>query len=159
APLTSFVRHERDVTQVIERVAQARLLTLTGIGGCGKTRLALEVARGALPHYSDGVWFVELGPPAHPPLAPRPRADVVGLRETTDQAGTTVLVAVVAAQHMLLVLDNCEHMLQAWAVLADALLRGCPNLRILATSREPLGIGGEVAGRVPSLAVPDLDLA
>jgi non-specific serine/threonine protein kinase len=159
APLTSFVGRERDVAEVIERVAQARLLTLTGIGGCGKTRLALEVARGALPNYSDGVWFVELGPLADPLLAPRRVADVLGVRETTDQAGTTVLVAVVAAQHMLLVLDNCEHMLQACAVLADALLRGCPNLRILATSREPLGIGGEVAWRVPSLAVPDLDHA
>jgi predicted ATPase/DNA-binding XRE family transcriptional regulator len=159
APLTSFVGRDRDVTEVIERVAQARLLTLTGIGGCGKTRLAHEVARGALPTYSDGVWFVELGPVADPLLVPRRVADVLGVRETTDQAGTTILVAVVAAQHMLLVLDNCEHMLQACAVLADALLRGCPNLRILATSREPLGIGGEVAWRVPSLTVPELDRA
>jgi non-specific serine/threonine protein kinase len=159
ASLTSFVGRERDVTEVIERVAQARLLTLTGIGGCGKTRLALEVARGVLPNNSDGVWFVELGPVADPLLAARRVADVLGVRETTDQAGTSILVAVVAAQHMLLVLDNCEHMLQACAVLADALLRGCPNLHILATSREPLGIGGEVAWQVPSLAVPDLDHA
>ena len=157
ASLTSFVGREQELIKVTEHLARARLLTLTGIGGCGKTRLALEVARGALPDYSDGVWLVELGPLADPLLAPRRVADVLGIRETTDQPGTNMLVAVVAAQHMLLVLDNCEHLLQACALLADALLRGCPNLHILATSREPLGIGGEVAWRVPSLAVPDLD--
>jgi predicted ATPase len=131
------------------------LLTLTGIGGCGKTRLALEVARGVVPNFAGGVWLVELGPLADPKLVPQQVGATVGVRENSNQPLTTALAAAVADRTMLLVLDNCEHLLQASAVLVDALLRACPNLQILATSREPLGIAGEVAWRVPSLVVPD----
>src|SRR5262249_15212455 len=153
--LTSFVGRESDVFEASERLARTRLLTLTGIGGGGKTRLALEIARGALPKYADGVWLVELAPLGDPLLVPRRVAGVVGVNENPDQPVTTALIAVLASRHMLLVLDNCEHLLLACSVLVDALLRSCPTLRILATSREAFGIQGEVAWQVSSLAVPD----
>jgi predicted ATPase/transcriptional regulator with XRE-family HTH domain len=153
--LSRFVGREHELVAVTGRLVSARLLTLTGIGGCGKTRLALEVARGVVPNFAGGVWLVELGPLADPKLVPQQVGATVGVRENSNQPLTTALAAAVADRTMLLVLDNCEHLLQASAVLVDALLRACPNLQILATSREPLGIAGEVAWRVPSLVVPD----
>jgi non-specific serine/threonine protein kinase len=155
AALTSFVGREQELIEVSAPLSTARLLTLTGVGGCGKTRLALEVARDAVPRYVDGVWLVELGPVPDPMLVPGRVAGVLGVNESPDEPVTTSLIAALASRNMLLVLDNCEHLLQACAVLVDALLRSCPDLHILATSREPLGIAGEVAWRVPSLAVPD----
>jgi predicted ATPase/transcriptional regulator with XRE-family HTH domain len=153
--LSRFVGREHELVAVTGRLVSARLLTLTGIGGCGKTRLALEVARGVVPNFAGGVWLVELGPLADPKLVPQQVGATVGVRENSNQPLTTALAAAVADRTMLLVLDNCEHLLQASAVLVDALLRACPNLQILATSREPFGIAGEVAWRVPSLVVPD----
>src|SRR6266851_3899331 len=136
-------------------MSETRLLTLTGVGGCGKTRLALEVGRGMLGSYADGVWLVELGPLVCPAaVAPRV-AGALGIREIAEQPLSLTLVNALRHRRMLLVLDNCEHLLDACAALVDALLRACPELRILATSREPIGIVGEVAWRVPSLAVPE----
>ena len=155
ASLTSFLGREREVAEVRARLAAGRLLTLTGVGGCGKTRLALEVARVVLDQYPDGVWLVELGPTADAALVPHSVAAVVGARETAGQSTVNALASRLRARRLLLVLDNCEHLLDACAQLVDVLLRACPEVRVLATSREALGITGEVAWRVPSLPVPD----
>src|SRR5204863_693740 len=134
--------------------ATTRLLTLTGSGGCGKTRLALQVAADLLEEYVDGVWLVELAPLADPALVPETVASALGVREQPGRPLTETLVEYLKAKVLLLILDNCGHLLPACAQLADALLRSCPNLRILASSREGLGIGGEQRYRVPSLSLP-----
>ncbi len=143
------------MADVQARVGVARLLTLTGVGGCGKTRLALEVARAVRNRFPDGVWLVELGPLADPVLVPHSVAAVVGVREKAGQSTVDALATRLRARRLLLVLDNCEHLLDACARLVDGLLRACPDVRVLATSREALGITGEVAWRVPSLSFPD----
>jgi predicted ATPase/DNA-binding XRE family transcriptional regulator len=156
-PLSNTVGREAAIVEVTRRLVDTRLLTLTGIGGCGKTRLAIEVARTAIDAYSAGVWFVELGPLVDPSLVVARVAGVLGVRETAEQPVTTTLANALRARHTLLVLDNCEHLLDACAQLVDGLLRVCPGLRVLATSREPIGIEGEVTWRVPSLALPAAD--
>ncbi len=143
------------MAEVQARVGVARLLTLTGVGGCGKTRLALEVARAVRDRFPDGVWLVELGPLADPVLVPHSVAAVVGVREKAGQSTVDALAFRLRTRRLLLVLDNCEHLLDACARLVDGLLRACPDVRVLATSREALGITGEVAWRVPSLSFPD----
>jgi len=130
-------------------------VTLTGVGGCGKTRLALEVSRAVLDQYPDGVWLVELGPLADVALVPHSVAAVLGVRQAAGQTSISALTTRLRERRLLLVLDNCEHLLESCAALIDALLRACPDIRVLATSREPLRISGEIAWRVPSLAVPD----
>src|SRR5262249_26484992 len=110
ASLTSFVGREQDLIEVAERLCSARLLTLTGVGGCGKTRLALEVARDAIPRYTDGVWLVELAPLTDPMMVGRRVAGILGVNEAVDQPVTTALIAFLASRQMLLVLDNCEHL-------------------------------------------------
>ena len=157
-PLTSFIGRDHEVVEVGRRLQDARLLTLTGIGGCGKTRLALEVARTALEHYPDGAWLVELAPVADPALVPHLVATAVGVREGTGQTVTGALTNVLRERHLLLILDNCEHLLDACVHLVDDLVRSCAYLQVLATSREALGLTGEIAWRVPSLRVPDLQL-
>jgi len=153
--LSSFVGRERELADVQARLAGARLVTLTGAGGCGKTRLALEVAQAVLGRYPDGVWLVELAALADPALVPQTVAAVFDMRETPAEPITTTLATTLRGRNLLVILDNCEHLLDACARLADALLRACPWLRVLATSREPLGITGEMAWRVPSLPLPD----
>jgi predicted ATPase/DNA-binding CsgD family transcriptional regulator len=153
--LSSFVGRERELADAQARLSEARLLTLTGVGGCGKTRLALEVGRAVLDCYPDGVWLVELAALTEAALVPQRAAAVFGMRETPAEPIATALATTLRGQSLLLVLDNCEHLLDACAQLADALLRACPELRVLATSREPLGITGELAWRLPSLPVPD----
>jgi predicted ATPase/DNA-binding CsgD family transcriptional regulator/Tfp pilus assembly protein PilF len=153
--LSSFVGRERELAEAQARLSEARLLTLTGVGGCGKTRLALEVGRAVLDCYVDGVWLVELAALTEAALVPQSAAAVFGTRETPAEPIATALATTLRGQSLLLVLDNCEHLLDACAQLVDALLRACPELRVLATSREPLGITGELAWRVPSLPVPD----
>jgi non-specific serine/threonine protein kinase len=154
-----LIGRSEDFKAVTARLANTRLLTLSGVGGCGKTRLALEVARAEVEHYADGVWLIELGPIADSALVALRVAAVLGVLETADEQITTTLARVVCQRNVLLVLDNCEHLLDACAQLIDVLLGNCPYLRVLATSREPIGIGGEVAWRVPSLKVPDADAA
>jgi non-specific serine/threonine protein kinase len=154
AQLTSFVGRSQETADVSHVLANHRLVTLTGIGGCGKTRLALHVAGTVVETFADGIWLVELAPLTDPALVAPAVAAAVGVREESGQLLLATLLAALHARRLLLVLDNCEHLLDTCAQLADALLRGCPHLRILATSREALGIGGEVARRVPSLAVP-----
>jgi len=158
-PLTSFVGRGAELVAVQQCLAEARLVTLVGTGGVGKTRLALSVAEEAIERFPDGSWLVELGPLADPTLVPQIVAAALCVR---DQAGVSIVQSLKQALHfrrMLLLLDNCEHLAQVCAELVEDLLRGCPNLRILATSREPLGVAGEVAWRVPSLAVPDVGAA
>jgi predicted ATPase/transcriptional regulator with XRE-family HTH domain len=159
AQLTSFIGREHALAQVrwqlTGRPDRQRLLTLTGAGGCGKTRLALEVAAGLVERYAQGVWLVELAPLADPALVPLAVATALGLREETGQPLVDTLTAALRSRHVLVVLDNCEHVIAACATLAAALLRACPELQVLATSREPLGLAGEMVWRVPSLLAPD----
>src|ERR671933_786134 len=132
-----------------------RLLTLTGPGGCGKTRLALAVASEVVEEFEDGVWWVELASLSDPNLMPHAVASVLGVREASGRSLTHMLAHHLKPKKTLLVLDNCEHLVESCAAFADALLHACPNLRILVTSREALGIAGERAWLVPSLSLPD----
>jgi predicted ATPase/class 3 adenylate cyclase len=133
-----------------------RLLTLTGAGGCGKTRLALQAAADLVEQYPDGVWLVELAALADPLLVPQAVATTFRLREEPGRPHLESLVAALRSRSLLLLLDNCEHVVTACAQLSTALLRECPRLQILATSREALRVGGETVWRVPSLSLPDL---
>ncbi len=157
AALTSFVGRQRELEEVERLLATARLLTITGVGGGGKTRLVLRLAEAALERYADGVWLVELAALADPTLAPRAVATALGLQEEAGRPPMETLEAALRLRQFLLVLDNCEHLVQACAELAEALLRTCPRLRILATSREPLRVPGEVTWHLPPLSVPDPD--
>lgn len=153
--LTSFVGRARELAEIKRLLPTTRLLTLTGAGGAGKTRLALHVAAELLDTYDDGVWLIELAPLADPALVPQTVAAVLGVHEQPAQPILNSLIDYLRAKNLLLVLDNCEHLIVACARLADAVLRACPNLRILATSREALGIAGETVWMVPSLSLPD----
>jgi non-specific serine/threonine protein kinase len=153
--LTSFVGREREMAEVGHLLGQTRLLTLTGVGGTGKTRLALQVAGDRLAGYPQGVWLVELAPLADPALVPGAVAAALNIVADASRPLLATLIAVLRARQVLLVLDNCEHLIEACATLADALLHGCPQVQILATSREALGIAGEVAWPVPSLELPE----
>jgi predicted ATPase/DNA-binding SARP family transcriptional activator len=155
AQLTRFIGREQEMVEVKRLLSRTRLLTLTGAGGCGKTRLALQVAADLVEEYADGVWLVELAALADPVLAPQTVASALGVREQPGRPLSQTLVDHLKPRSLLLVLDNCEHLLAACAHLAEGLLRGCPNLRILATSREGLGLVGEQTYRVPSLSLPD----
>jgi predicted ATPase len=152
--VTSFVGREQELKEARDLLATSHLLTLTGTGGCGKTRLALKLAETLLDDFPEGVWLVELAPLTEPSLVPPAVARAIGVHEIAGRDLPSVLVDALRARRVLLVLDNCEHLLDACAQLVDALLRGCPEVRILATSREVLGIGGEVSRRVPSLELP-----
>ncbi|MFD1815877.1 ATP-binding protein [Rhodococcus gannanensis] len=154
--LTSFVGRRREVTETRRSLSASRLVTLTGIGGVGKTRLALRVAHESQRAFPDGVWFVEFGGLTAPELVHDAVATAFGIREVRP-GPPDALVDFICEQNVLLVLDNCEHLVGAAAELAGNLLRSCRNLRILATSREPLGVSGEKVLRVPPLGVPDPD--
>ncbi|MFN8633241.1 MAG: tetratricopeptide repeat protein [Chloroflexota bacterium] len=153
-PLTSFVGRAREVAEARELLGTTRLLTLTGAGGIGKTRLGHEVAATLLDEFPDGVRLVDLTALADPTLVPHAVAMAFGLRETPERPILSSLIDALDAGRLLLVLDSCEHLIDACAALADALLRACPRLRILATSRQPLGIAGETTYRVPALSLP-----
>src|SRR5258708_13815043 len=154
AQLSSFVGREQELAEVRRLLDSTRLLCLTGPGGIGKTRLAIETANEVANNHLDGVWLVDLAPVADGDLVARSVARALGVVERINQPLIETLVDAIGDRHLLLVLDNCEHLLAASAELTDGLLRGCPKLRIVATSREPLGIGGETVWRVPSLSVP-----
>ncbi len=149
-PLTSFVGRDQELADVRQSLARTRLLTLTGVGGIGKTRLALEAARQA----QGDVAFVELAAVASVAAMPHAVASALGVREQPQRLIIDTLAAALRPRLLLLVLDNCEHLVASCAELVDALLRACPGLRVLATSREPLAIGGEVVWHVPSLSLP-----
>ena len=153
--LTSFVGREQEVSALRQTLLTARLITLTGPGGIGKTRLALQAANELLGDFPDGVWLVELAPVTGPDLVPQAIASALGVTEQPGRSLADTLENYLSSRRLLLVLDNCEHLVDATAHLADRLLRSCPEVRILATSREALGIGGETIRRVPSLSVPE----
>jgi predicted ATPase/class 3 adenylate cyclase len=153
--LTSFIGRETQMAEVRGLLSAARLLTLTGVGGTGKTRLALQVAADELDTFSDGVWLVELAPLSDPGLVPQSVATALSVAEEVGRPMLATLSDALRSRHLLLVLDNCEHLVEACAQLAEGLLRACPELRILATSREALRIAGEMTYPVPSLAFPE----
>jgi len=155
AARTSFVGRERELIEVKRLLAMTRLLTLTGAGGSGKTRLAFEVARDLAGLYPDGVWLVELAALTQGALVPQVVAEILGVQEQPNRPLTATLAEALRDKKMLIVLDNCEHLLGAVAGLTDGLLDACPKLRILATSRERLNVAGEVVWSVPPLSVPD----
>lgn len=155
AQLTSFVGRESEMAEVRRRMTWHRLVTLTGPGGTGKTRLSLQVAAELLDVFPHGVWFVELAPIADPALVPQTVATTLGLREEGGRPILTTLTDDLRAKTLLLILDNCEHLVEACAQLAETLLLACPNLRILASSREMLGIAGELPFGVPPLSTPE----
>jgi len=155
AQLSSFIGREAEIIEIKQLLAGTRLLTLTGVGGSGKTRLALQVAADLVDEYPDGVWLVELAPASDADLVTQLTAKALGIREQPRRALLETLVDRLRSKHLLLVLDNCEHLLDACATLAGALLKSCFNLRILATSREAIGVTGESVWQVPSLATPD----
>ena len=153
--LTSFVGREKDIAEVKRLLSVSRLVALTGSGGAGKTRLSLQVAAEVLDDYKEGVWFVELAALTDPALIPQTVAAVLGLREESGRPLMAMLTDYLRAKTALIILDNCEHLIEGCAQFADALLRAAPQVKILASSREALSIGGEATYRVPSLAVPD----
>jgi predicted ATPase/DNA-binding CsgD family transcriptional regulator len=154
AYVSRFIGRKAEAADVRALVSGSRLVTLTGAGGAGKTRLGLQVAADLAEGGGDGVWFADLAPLADPDLVAVTVADVLGVRQEPGRPTVDAVVEAVGWRTLLVVLDNCEHVIGACAKLADALLRGCPNLTLLATSREPLGIGGERVYRVPPLGVP-----
>jgi non-specific serine/threonine protein kinase len=152
--LTSFVGRQGQLAEVERLLRVARLVTLVGAPGLGKTRLALELGARLAAEYADGVGFVELAPLADPDLVPQTVSAALGLAEQSGRPLVETLSDYLGPVRLLLILDNCEHLVAACAELADCLLRAAPGLRILATSREPLGIAGEHTWRVPALALP-----
>ena len=153
--LTSFVGRQRELSELHEALDRTRLLTLTGPGGCGKTRLALELAARREADFEHGVGVVELAPVSDPALVADQTVTALGLQQRSESEPSDVLAEQIADQHLLIVLDNCEHLIEACARLVDRLLRTCPNLHVVATSRERLRIHGEVAWRVPPLSLPE----
>ncbi len=153
--LSSFVGRRREVAEAKRALAASRLLTLIGMGGVGKTRLALRTAAEVQRAFDDGVWLVELDQLHDPALVAHTVAVTLGLGEQPGQATITSVTEYLAPRGLLLVLDNCEHLVEACAALTEAVLLGAPDVRVLATSREPLGVRGEATQLVPSLTVPD----
>jgi predicted ATPase/DNA-binding SARP family transcriptional activator/DNA-binding CsgD family transcriptional regulator len=156
ASRTSFVGREHEMMEIKRHLVMTRLLTLTGAGGSGKTRLALEVARDLIGAYPDGVWLAEFASLSKGEFVPQALAEAVGVPGQPSRPLTDTLVDALRSKKVLLVLDNCEHLLDAVAGLVALLLDSCPRLRILATSREALRAAGEVIWPVPLLSVPDL---
>jgi predicted ATPase/class 3 adenylate cyclase len=151
---TSFVGREDELAEVAALTSSARLVTLTGSGGCGKTRLANQVAAQLMPDYPDGVWLVELAALTEAILVPAEIASCVGVGEEPGLSVERALTNALKRKKMLLVLDNCEHVIESAAQISAELLRACPDVKVLATSREHLAVPGEHAYRVPSLEIP-----
>jgi predicted ATPase len=144
-PLTSFFGRERELDELRQALAQARLLTLVGAGGCGKTRLALEMAADAVGRFRDGAWWIDLAPHDDGALVGQELASALGVRPLAGQSYVEAAVSHLAQRSALVAFDNCEHLRSACAEAAEALLHGCPKTTVLATSRAPLGVAGEVA--------------
>jgi predicted ATPase/transcriptional regulator with XRE-family HTH domain len=156
AQLTRFIGRERAIANLREQLERTRLLTLTGSGGTGKTRLALEVGATVTPLFADGVWLVELAALSDGAMVAETVAMVFGL-PSAQLPTLTMLMHYLREKRLLLLLDNCEHLIVSCAELAEALLRACPDLHILATSREGLGVTGELTWPVPTLQLPDAE--
>ena len=162
AQLTAFIGRERELSEVRALVASSRLVTLTGAGGCGKTRLSIRLAAGLLDGSGDGVWLVELAALLDEDAVAPAICQALRIAGQPGRPALETLLDALAPQDVLIVLDNCEHLIGACAKTADAIVRRCPRVHLVATSREPLGIGGEAIYRVPPLSLPgpgDLGLA
>jgi predicted ATPase/DNA-binding CsgD family transcriptional regulator len=155
AQLTTFVGRGSQLSEIELLLSTRRVVTLTGVGGAGKTRLALEVAGRVLAAYPDGTWFIDLTPVKDRQLLPRVFGSALGVHERPRQPMAETLIQHLSGRHLLLVVDNCEHVIEDCADLVDAIRNSCPGITILATSREPLRISGEKVWRVPLLTVPD----
>lgn len=156
-PLTSFIGREKEVEEIIRLLAKDRLITLTGPGGVGKTRLAIQTSKKMLSKFKDGVWWVELAPLMDETLVPQALATSLGVRETPNQSLNEALTNFLHSKQILLVLDNCEHLITGCAQLVDRLLSVCPALKILATSREALGLMSEDVWSVRVLSMPNAE--
>jgi len=152
--MTSFVGREQELARVVTELANTRVVTLTGVGGVGKTRLALEVAAEVVPQYREGAWFTELAGVRDPEAVPDALVSMFGLQVSGGASATTTLVEFLRGKELLLVIDNCEHLLRAVASLVDEVVRGCSGVRVLVTSREGLNVAGERMLGVASLDVP-----
>jgi predicted ATPase/class 3 adenylate cyclase len=155
--LSAFVGRERELAEVRELIRTARLVTLTGAGGSGKTRLALQAAAELIGKTADGVWLAELAPLTDGAQIAGVVAAALGIQDLTGPAVGDAVIEALAGQDSLILLDNCEHLIDAAAKFCDQVIRQCPKVRFLVTSREPLGIDGERVYRVPSLSLPDAD--
>nr|WP_253900528.1 LuxR family transcriptional regulator [Mycobacterium asiaticum] len=151
--LTSFIGRETEIRGIRNALAENRLVTLTGAGGAGKTRLAVQVVAGIAPEFADGVWYVDLAPITDPDAVPVAVARALGLPDQPGQVTSEVLRRFIRDRQILILVDNCEHLLDASAALLSGLLVGCPALRLLTTSRESIGVAGETSWRVPSLSL------
>ena len=152
--LTSFVGRQEELEEILAELDATRVVTLTGVGGVGKTRLALQVAAEALPLFGDGAWLIELGPIGDPEAVVEVAAATLGVQQHQGLTLVESLLEVLRTKRVLVVLDNCEHLLDAAAALVEALVRSCPGVWVLATSREALEVPGERSRRVPSLSLP-----
>lgn len=157
--LTQFIGRQQEVAELRRLLDDRRLLTLTGPGGSGKTRLALEVATGLTAAHPGGVWLVELAELNEPELVPQAVAAVLAVCEAPGQSSLATMSHFLRSRRALLLLDNCEHLLDTCAHLAAALLQGCPDLRLLVTSRQALGLPGEIVRPMLPLALPATDRA
>ncbi|MBY0389793.1 MAG: LuxR family transcriptional regulator [Mycobacterium pseudokansasii] len=155
AQLTSFVGRQAEMAELRRLVASERLVTLTGAGGAGKTRLAVQVANQLGTEFGEGLWYIDLAPITDPDVTPVTVARALGLPDQPGRSTMDLLIRFLGERKALLLLDNCEHLLDACDSLVVTLLAACPRLTILATSREPLGVPGELSWRVPSLSVTD----
>jgi predicted ATPase/class 3 adenylate cyclase len=154
AQSASFIGREREISQVRDLVESSRLVTLTGAGGAGKTRLALQVAADLLDGSGDGVWLVELAPVSDEEAVASTMIEALGIDNRSGRPALEILTDVLSPQRVLIVLDNCEHLIGSCAKVVEAILRRCPQVHLMTTSREPLGIAGETIYRVPSLSLP-----
>jgi predicted ATPase/class 3 adenylate cyclase len=152
--VSSFIGREKELSEVRALVASSRLVTLTGAGGCGKTRLGLQVAAGLLDGTGDGVWLVDLAAVTDESAVAPAICQALGITRQPGRPAVEALLDALAPQDMLIMVDNCEHLIGGCAKAADAIVRRCPKVRLVATSREPLGIGGEAIYRVPPLSLP-----
>ncbi|RPJ21346.1 MAG: adenylate/guanylate cyclase domain-containing protein, partial [Chloroflexi bacterium] len=155
AQMTSFIGRETEMAEIKQALSAHRLVTLTGSGGAGKSRLSLQVGMESLPQFADGAWLAELAPVTDPTLVPQTLLSIFNLREDSHRNALEILIEYLRSKTLLLILDNCEHLIEACAQISAGLLRSCTTLRILASSREALGIAGEVAYHVPSLVTPN----
>ena len=153
--LTSFVGRRHEVADLTRMLPTSRLLTLTGPGGVGKTKLALRAARETARLYPDGTWFVELAAVQDPALVTQAAFAALGLQDRAARPSMSRLTDYLAGKRCLLILDNCEHVLASAALLASGILRAAPDVRILATSRQALGVTGEIVVDVPTLSLPE----
>lgn len=153
--LTSFIGREKETEDIKVLLTRNRLVTLTGTGGTGKTRLSLQVGADVLDHYADGVWFVELAPLDDPSLVTTAVCDALAIKEQAGELILSTLIGFLKDKKLLVVLDNCEHLVASCAKLVHEILLKCPDVQVLASSREALGIPGEQSYRVPSLSLPD----